>query len=267
MPPPTDPPAAPPGQRDRSSLLAVVLLYAVFASLWILLSDSAVELIVREPARLTQISMLKGWLFVGVTSLLLYSLLLRMDGHALRAPPGEKAPAQSHLPLVLLGLFIAALTLAGIVQSLQNRKAAATAELFAIADFKSRQIADWLNERQADAELLHAGQVFETARRHGAPAATAPHARLAHLIKPSAFRSVTLLDARDRPVWHSAGTPLQLTSETRAAIARARARHAAVQTGLYAGADGQIFLDHVVRCRTAPIRHPSPSCASTRPTG
>ena len=59
------------------SLLRIVLIYAGFASLWILLSDEAVLLITTEPHRMVQISQYKGWAFVFITSLLLLWLLTR----------------------------------------------------------------------------------------------------------------------------------------------------------------------------------------------
>lgn len=58
--------------------LRIVLVYAVFASLWILLSDKAVALLISDPDTMTRISMVKGWLFVAVTALLLYGLIQRM---------------------------------------------------------------------------------------------------------------------------------------------------------------------------------------------
>jgi PAS domain S-box-containing protein len=57
------------------------LLYAGFASLWILLSDKAVELLLTDPAKIILASTLKGWVFVAVTSILLYGLIRRLlDG-------------------------------------------------------------------------------------------------------------------------------------------------------------------------------------------
>jgi diguanylate cyclase (GGDEF)-like protein/PAS domain S-box-containing protein len=53
-------------------------VYAVFASLWILLSDNAVAWLFSDPNTMTQVSMGKGWLFVAVTALLLYGLIHRM---------------------------------------------------------------------------------------------------------------------------------------------------------------------------------------------
>ncbi len=65
--------------------LRVVLVYALFASLWILLSDKAVAALFSDPATITRISMIKGWLFVAVTSLLLYGLIRRLLEQVLKA--------------------------------------------------------------------------------------------------------------------------------------------------------------------------------------
>jgi diguanylate cyclase (GGDEF)-like protein/PAS domain S-box-containing protein len=56
----------------------IVLYYAVFAGLWILLSDKAVAFLFNDPATITLVSMFKGWFFVAVTSLLLYGLIQRL---------------------------------------------------------------------------------------------------------------------------------------------------------------------------------------------
>jgi PAS domain S-box-containing protein len=60
---------------DSKSVLRIVLPYAVFASLWILLSDRALALVPLDHAAHTLWSIGKGWLFVLVTALLLGGLL------------------------------------------------------------------------------------------------------------------------------------------------------------------------------------------------
>ncbi|MFH2124153.1 MAG: PAS domain S-box protein [Pseudomonadota bacterium] len=52
-----------------------VLIYAVFAFLWILLSDKIVAWLFIDSSQIILASTLKGWVFVAVTSLLLYKLL------------------------------------------------------------------------------------------------------------------------------------------------------------------------------------------------
>lgn len=61
-------------------IFAIVVSYALFAGLWILLSDWAMGMLFSDPAALVRASMAKGWLFVAVTSLLLYVLVRRFVG-------------------------------------------------------------------------------------------------------------------------------------------------------------------------------------------
>ncbi len=70
----------PAGQNMTLGIYRIVLTYAVFASLWILLSDKVVAWLFNDPSLITLAATLKGWLFVGITSLLLYRLLRRLPG-------------------------------------------------------------------------------------------------------------------------------------------------------------------------------------------
>lgn len=63
----------------------LVLVYAVFAGLWIWLSDELLARLVSDPAQIVQASIFKGWLFVAATSLLLYGLLRRLLRQSLAA--------------------------------------------------------------------------------------------------------------------------------------------------------------------------------------
>jgi PAS domain S-box-containing protein len=67
----------------RLGLGRIVLLYALFATLWILLSDRAVRLLFRDPAAMMLAGSVKGLLFVAITSGLLYATLkLHVQGLA-----------------------------------------------------------------------------------------------------------------------------------------------------------------------------------------
>jgi PAS domain S-box-containing protein len=59
-------------------ILGTVLGYAAFAGLWIVTSDNVVSWLYSDPAQILLASTLKGWLFVAVTSLLLYGLIRRL---------------------------------------------------------------------------------------------------------------------------------------------------------------------------------------------
>lgn len=80
-----------PGYRPKHAVLRIVLIYAVFAALWILFSDSAVEIMFKEPIQLVRASMIKGWLFVAVTSIILYGLVGRMQAQLLASAQRERA--------------------------------------------------------------------------------------------------------------------------------------------------------------------------------
>ena len=55
--------------------LKVVTAYAIFASLWIIFSDEAVGTFVTDHDQLIRVSIIKGWVFVAVTTALLYALV------------------------------------------------------------------------------------------------------------------------------------------------------------------------------------------------
>lgn len=79
-------------ERARGAL-RVALVYAAFAGLWILLSDRAMGLLFRDPETLVRASMLKGWFFVAVTTLLLYVLVRQLVGQLDAAHQREVAEA------------------------------------------------------------------------------------------------------------------------------------------------------------------------------
>jgi PAS domain S-box-containing protein len=85
---------------DQGAALRLVLSYAIFASLWILLSDQAVVWLFRDPAQIAMVSSVKGWLFVAVTSVLLYGLIQRylhkIQQSLLQELAARAAGAQSH---------------------------------------------------------------------------------------------------------------------------------------------------------------------------
>ncbi len=57
--------------------LRIVFVYALFSALWILFSDVLVSLIARDTSVYAKLSIIKGWLFIFATSLILLSLIRR----------------------------------------------------------------------------------------------------------------------------------------------------------------------------------------------
>jgi diguanylate cyclase (GGDEF)-like protein/PAS domain S-box-containing protein len=95
-------------------ILRIVLLYAVFAGLWIMLSDDAIRFLLTDPETRHFAQTLKGLLFVAVSSALLYLLLQRLTAPAAGVKP-PRAQALVNWPRWQLYLFAAAVTLASLV--------------------------------------------------------------------------------------------------------------------------------------------------------
>lgn len=61
--------------KSLISALRISLTYCIFAALWIIFSDKALEWLVQDLTLLTQAQTLKGWFFVAVTTGLLFILV------------------------------------------------------------------------------------------------------------------------------------------------------------------------------------------------
>lgn len=62
----------------------MVLFYALFSAIYILVSDRLVQSIFQDPELITKVSIAKGWGFVIITSLLLYALIRRLMHQGLK---------------------------------------------------------------------------------------------------------------------------------------------------------------------------------------
>lgn len=63
---------------SKLAALRIATIYALLAGSWILFSDSLIETLFTEPAQLVRVSIIKGWLFVAVTSALVFVLVHRL---------------------------------------------------------------------------------------------------------------------------------------------------------------------------------------------
>jgi diguanylate cyclase (GGDEF)-like protein/PAS domain S-box-containing protein len=63
---------------SHTDIQKIVLIYAVFAGLWVLISDEVMTWLPSDNEAPMAMQTLKGWLFVGITSTLLYLLLRRL---------------------------------------------------------------------------------------------------------------------------------------------------------------------------------------------
>jgi len=251
----------PEGKRSRESTAAlrVVLIYAVFAGLWILLSDRFVVLIARDAAQIAYMSTVKGWLFVGVTSLLLY--------RTMRSPIFSKAEDRRGKirrlvsPAVILAAFILVLTWAGIHQVYRQQETREDARLQAIADLKARQITDWVRERMADAQFAATSEVWSKA--YYAWTLRRDEAERLHLVsRLEAFRTIMgfqssfVLDDHQERVFLGTRETLKAGPELKAAAAQASRDRKLRLVGPYRQ-DGALHLDFLAPM-PASDGHPGP---------
>ncbi len=234
-----------------AGILPVVLGYAVFSALWIIFSDIAVERLFHDPAWIILISTLKGWLFVGVTSILLYGLLRRLIGHV---EPGEAPPAGLRpllLPMALLIAAIALMTGGAITHTIVQQKDQEEAALHTVVDLKAQQITDWLGERYADARFVQSSLPWFDLYRHwretgDAASFTQLQTGLLRFRKIKAFQAVRLLDEQGKLLWHSEGAGPSLDPAIMPAIQQAAADGGIVRLGPYRDPGGLLHLDFIV---------------------
>jgi PAS domain S-box-containing protein len=139
--------------------LRVVLLYAGFSGLWILLSDRLVEAVVHDPAAMTVVSILKGWFFVVVTATMLFVMVKRLVGNVAHREAKLQTLIHAIPDLVWLknkeGVYL------GCNRAFERFFGAREAEIISKTDydFVSKELADLF--RQKDREAIEAGGTRE----------------------------------------------------------------------------------------------------------
>jgi hypothetical protein len=80
---------------NRLTPARIALLYAAFASIWVFASDKLLALALPDPELILRISLLKGFAFVIITTLLLYLLLQTLVIQTARAYATNTAGAST----------------------------------------------------------------------------------------------------------------------------------------------------------------------------
>ncbi len=193
-------------QSQRVGALGIVLIYAALAALWILFSDRLLGWLFPEAALFSLLSTLKGWAFVLVSSIFLYAVLRR------RSPAEESIGADSSrmiFVVLLIGVFLG--TGLAIRGYWEGKREAESARLQAIADLKTRQVADWLQERRADIQIIAGNPVLAGFYHAGWTEGDAASRQsladyLDYYRKIANFAGVVLLDDTGKSIW-SVGEP------------------------------------------------------------
>jgi PAS domain S-box-containing protein len=241
----------------RNNILAVVLVYAMFAACWILLSDRWVQIIFNDPKQIILASIAKGWLFVAVTSWLLYALMRRWVGGESEPKAGIDDSRHLRLIFLLLAAGLLALTLTGIIHSYKNIEQREIARLKALANLKTRHIVDWLRERQGDADFVSNSDVFAELYRHRQESGDklsgqGLQTQLEQFRRSQGYDAVTLLSPNGEKLWGSEKSP-QAISPVLQAAARLSATERRVQhIGPYRGIAGHLRLDFIAPLASVP---------------
>jgi two-component system, sensor histidine kinase and response regulator len=228
----------------------VVFLYAAFASLWILLSDRAVEWLWSDPAHITLASTLKGWLFVAVTSLLLYGLMRRLLIRPDPAPPPVASYRTALLPMGLLAVAVIAMAGAAMVYTANRHKDREVARLQAIADLRTRQIEDWMAERFGDARFVQSNRLWvELYRRwrddHDLAARDLLQSRLNDFREYRSLESALILDEHGALLWSTKDAPAAMPPVLRDAVRLAVADQQVRYLGPYRDDTDHLHLDFI----------------------
>ncbi len=232
-----------------ATILKIVLLYAAFAALWILLSDKVVEWSFHEPAQVTLVNTLKGWVFVAVTSLLLYGLMLRLTCRADAEPaPVPGAGLKPEIFLALTALTIIILMAVSLIHTFKQERAKEAARLQAIADLKAGQISDWLRERDRDGHFVQSSRFFAETYykwRYGGDPASGEvlKKRLNEYREDRFFQGVLILDEWKQVLWDSEDGGPDVGHVLQDAASRATAEGRALHAGPYLDGKGQPRLD------------------------
>ncbi|HEH9403109.1 TPA: PAS domain S-box protein [Aeromonas bestiarum] len=229
----------------RAYILNIVLTYAAVASLWILLSDKAVEWLFSTQAQFALASTIKGWLFILITALMLYAMLRRRIDMPVVT---RQFSRRQLLPLILINGLILGLTGMAIAQSLGHTQDKEIARIEAIADLKSKQITEWLNARERDARLLIESPLYANLYRQGqvahpADGHTPLMTRLAEFISIRGFSAATVFSPAGTALWQTPGAS-GLGAPLREALAQVETGNV-MRVGPYLDEQGQPRLDFI----------------------
>jgi PAS domain S-box-containing protein len=225
-----------------------VLIYAVSASVWILLTDQAVAWLFNDSALATLANTLKGWLFVAVSAPLLYDAV----GRFRPASAMDEAPRATALPLALTALAIVALTVGGMVLNFRQEKSKEVARLQAIADMKAREVQDWLAERDGDARFAQTSRFFSEAYRQWRGAGDGAgldllRTRLSEFRDVNRFQAVLLLDETGQSLLWSSDPALAALEPPLARLAqKAGAVREMLRLGVHRDGMDRCWLDFAV---------------------
>jgi len=235
--------------RNRWLRVRVVALYALFAALWIFGSDSVLDVFVDDRQAVVRLGTYKGWLFVAVTSILLYGLMRGLTGPPRRAARvGPRTSLRRWLvPFGIGAAVVLVMTSAAITVSFDDHRDRESKQLEAVADLRAGQVSSWLHERTAQLRFGADGPIGELAARWLDVGGAATHegllSQLASFHKVSSGNGVMVLDRQGRII-ASVGKHVEFTAELADVAARSFLGGTLTFTSPYPDIEGRdVYLD------------------------
>ncbi|MES9945603.1 MAG: PAS domain S-box protein [Candidatus Thiodiazotropha sp.] len=235
--------------------LTIVFIYAVLSAIWILSSDWLIEIVTSSPRQLALANTLKSWLFLLMSSLLLYWLIQRLLGI-------KEAPQESllhgigpiWLPALLIALFVIPLTITLVYSTIQEKKTSEISHLQAISDLKSEYVDNWLEERHQDLRFIQFNSAIPTAFQNWRQNSdqNAFHLlseQLQEIAHIGEFEGVTLLDRNGISLWKSTNHHSQIDAATIEAVLRLANSGEVEHFGPYKDSQGETHLDFIIPFR------------------
>ncbi|WP_231623523.1 bifunctional diguanylate cyclase/phosphodiesterase [Nitrosospira briensis] len=233
----------------------IVLLYAAFSTLWIVVAGYLISLSLDDPVLRSRAYLAKELILVAISSVMFYLLLKWGRGTAtpLGVPvpdPGNVSP--NRLLLIFFSLaMVAPLVSIGIVKVYEPQiERDAYADLQTIVDLKAEQIELWLSERHGDAETLAMSQAL-IERIVNLKHDTNEHLqqlirnRLEAVRQAYSYESVLLMDTRGQSLL-TLGESHKLAPITKRLVSTALQTRQIQSSDLFLDESGEARLDMVV---------------------
>lgn len=233
-------------QKVQPGPALVTLLYAAAGVAWILLSDALLYFITDDPLLQARLEVGKGLGFVAVTSAVLFLLLRARRSATAGAAPNDRR--DSWVAAAILALSVLAVGVSVYVLQARQAERETLSNLRVIAEFKVRQIENWLDERRGDARTLAGSAAFveqAAAVLDGSADETqrgGVRERLATLRDALGYEAIALVDSR--------GEILAAAGEPEPGRHRAPSTEATVEvqmTDLHAAPSGRTLLHFTAR--------------------
>lgn len=240
---------------NRLTPAGIALVYAAFAALWIVASGYLLTLTVNDPLLQSRLELVKGLVFVAVTSGLLYLLLKGWReslGVATTVQEDKTRPPKTTrlvLLFIALALVVPLIGLAIVKLHGPQIEREAYSNLEAITRLKAEQIENWLAERHADGMALAAGTglaaQIDQFVQHDTKLSQRTLDQFDALRTAYGYESILLLDVSGHLLLAS-GEHADITSVLQNLLRQSLASKQVQRSNLYRSESGHVHLDWVV---------------------